>query len=92
MWGEKRALRKAIKAETSRAGPAVDRAAEGVAETLAEIEARLNGLGKPRCPACGAVMVVRTARRTHREFWGCPHYPHCRGYRSRKEWARYEID
>lgn len=35
----------------------------------------------PKCPRCGAKMVLRKARRgTHegRAFWGCPNYPKCR--------------
>ncbi|RUO97680.1 topoisomerase DNA-binding C4 zinc finger domain-containing protein [Hyphomicrobium sp.] len=40
--------------------------------------------GHPSCPSCGAKMVKRTARRGHRSgrpFWGCSHYPRCRGTR-----------
>jgi len=39
----------------------------------------------PRCPECGAEMVLRTARRgknAGNQFWGCPKYPKCRGTRS----------
>lgn len=38
----------------------------------------------PACPACGARMVKRTARRgtrAGRMFWGCSLYPRCRGTR-----------
>lgn len=92
MWGEKRALRKAVKAETRRVGPIVEQASDQVSEGLAEIEQRLNSLGKPRCPDCAAVMVIRRARRSFNEFWGCPTYPRCHGYRSRKSWERFEIE
>ncbi len=38
----------------------------------------------PLCPACGARMVQRTARKGRnpgRRFWGCSAYPRCRGSR-----------
>jgi Topoisomerase DNA binding C4 zinc finger len=62
-------------------------------ETLAAARSELMALqldidqgliGKPRthpiCPECGAMMRVRTARRTYRngsQFWGCSRYPAC---------------
>jgi restriction system protein len=36
----------------------------------------------PSCPRCGALMVLRTAKRgvnTGGQFWGCSAYPKCRG-------------
>ncbi len=36
----------------------------------------------PHCPKCGGDMILRTARTgTHAggQFWGCSHYPRCRG-------------
>jgi restriction system protein len=38
----------------------------------------------PSCPACGAAMLLRTARRGSNagsQFWGCSGYPQCRGTR-----------
>jgi ssDNA-binding Zn-finger/Zn-ribbon topoisomerase 1 len=38
----------------------------------------------PFCPACGKVMMLRTARRgknAGNKFWGCPDYPGCKGTR-----------
>ena len=38
----------------------------------------------PFCPACGKMMVTRTARRgkyAGNKFWGCPDYPGCKGTR-----------
>ena len=38
----------------------------------------------PNCPACGKLMVVRTARKGERagsQFWGCSGYPQCKGAR-----------
>jgi hypothetical protein len=38
----------------------------------------------PPCPSCGRSMVKRTALRGRRrgsQFWGCSHYPRCRGTR-----------
>lgn len=32
----------------------------------------------PLCLQCGVLMVKRTDRLTHREFWGCPLFPRCR--------------
>lgn len=39
----------------------------------------------PECPVCGSAMVKRTARRgssAGNAFWGCSHYPECKGARS----------
>jgi restriction system protein len=36
------------------------------------------------CPRCGSAMVLRTARRGQNvggQFWGCSHYPACKGTR-----------
>jgi hypothetical protein len=36
----------------------------------------------PRCPKCGAEMVLRTAKQgsqAGKQFYGCPNFPHCRG-------------
>lgn len=36
----------------------------------------------PRCPKCGSVMILRTAKSGTNQggqFWGCPNYPRCRG-------------
>jgi DNA helicase-4 len=33
----------------------------------------------PKCPACGAQMVVRSG--SHGKFYGCPNYPSCTGTR-----------
>ena len=36
---------------------------------------------EPRCPACGAGMKLRTAKRGHNagnQFWGCREYPRCK--------------
>lgn len=44
------------------------------------------GVGSvPDCPSCGSRMVKRTAKRGGKVgevFWGCLHYPSCRGVRS----------
>ena len=40
------------------------------------------GSTQPACPKCGSPMVRRRARRGSNagsEFWGCKHYPRCRG-------------
>lgn len=45
---------------------------------------RANMTGIPACPACGASMVKRTAKRGTNaggQFWGCSNYPDCRGVR-----------
>jgi restriction system protein len=39
----------------------------------------------PKCPRCGAIMVLRQAHRGRgagQWFWGCPRFPGCRGTRS----------
>ena len=50
----------------------------------ARLEHRTQQAGddSPRCPACGALMSVRTARSGNRrgsQFWGCVKYPGCTG-------------
>ena len=35
----------------------------------------------PKCPECGATMVVRTNQKYRTTFWGCPRFPDCRGAR-----------
>ena len=37
----------------------------------------------PECPRCGSAMVIRRARQTGQEFWGCSTYPKCAGTRPR---------
>ncbi len=37
--------------------------------------------GKPACPKCGGMMVLRSRRSDGGKFWGCPKYPACRGIR-----------
>jgi hypothetical protein len=40
---------------------------------------------EPRCPTCGAPMVIRVARRggsQGKRFYGCSNFPTCRGTRS----------
>lgn len=42
----------------------------------------------PPCPICGEPMILRTrksGRRPGEAFWGCSHYPDCRGTRSGSE-------
>ena len=36
-------------------------------------------LTPPACPQCGGLMVLRTARNTGSQFWGCSQYPDCKG-------------
>lgn len=33
----------------------------------------------PTCPRCKSKMILRTARQTGTQFWGCTKYPDCRG-------------
>jgi hypothetical protein len=46
------------------------------------LEARLKpSTSEPKCPKCGAAMVLRTAKKganTGNQFWGCSTYPACR--------------
>jgi len=35
----------------------------------------------PACPTCGAPMFKRFNRQTSQMFWGCTHYPSCKGTR-----------
>jgi len=45
---------------------------------------RANITDRPLCPACGASMIRRTAKRGANaggQFWGCSNYPDCRGIR-----------
>jgi restriction system protein len=39
----------------------------------------------PDCPRCGSAMVIREAKKGSKvgsRFWGCPHFPKCRGKRN----------
>ena len=36
-------------------------------------------LKPPACPQCGNLMVLRTAKNTGSQFWGCSQYPDCKG-------------
>ena len=36
-------------------------------------------LSTPACPLCGDVMRSRRNRKTQVAFWGCTHYPLCKG-------------
>lgn len=50
--------------------------------TVAGFAAGGTGNTSPACPRCGSPMVRRRARRGSNaggEFWGCKHYPGCRG-------------
>ena len=35
----------------------------------------------PRCPECGARMKECIADASGKPFWGCPRFPHCKGFR-----------
>ena len=35
----------------------------------------------PKCPECEETMVMRTGRKSRKQFWGCPTFPKCRGTR-----------
>ena len=42
------------------------------------------GTSVPNCPQCAAPMILRTAQKGANaggQFWGCSHYPRCRGIR-----------
>lgn len=41
----------------------------------------LTGLAHYDCPRCGAVLVMRVNGDTGKGFYGCTHFPHCRGTR-----------
>jgi restriction system protein len=60
--------------------PAIQKAHEGASSARSVVSAAQS----PRCPSCGAEMVLRTARKgtnAGSQFWGCPKYPGCRGTR-----------
>jgi len=45
---------------------------------------KAGGTAVPSCPQCNAPMVLRTAQKgsnAGKSFWGCSHYPDCRGIR-----------
>jgi hypothetical protein len=49
------------------------------------IRATKSEASEPRCPECGAPMVLRVARRGEsqgKRFYGCSNFPACRGTRS----------
>lgn len=43
-----------------------------------------------RCPKCGGSMQSRVHRRSLQRFWGCVHYPTCRGTRDTDGLSRAE--
>ena len=50
-----------------------------------EIHSRLDARSTPDCPACGASMVRRVAKKggnAGEAFWGCTRFPQCRGTRT----------
>lgn len=49
-----------------------------------ESSSRSNSRSTPDCPICGASMVRRVAKKggnVGETFWGCSHFPQCRGTR-----------
>jgi restriction system protein len=51
------------------------------ASHVKNIKARHHGVQEnavPKCPRCGAPMILRTAKSTGRNFFGCSNYPKCR--------------
>ena len=42
------------------------------------------------CPLCEATMVIRQNSVNHGLFWGCPHWPMCKG--TRRPWDQGEAD
>jgi restriction system protein len=67
-------------AEESRAGPQGQ--PQGPPQDQTEAD-------PPRCPRCAGPMVLRQAKRhsphKREQFWGCPHFPKCRGTRELEE-------
>jgi hypothetical protein len=55
------------------------------AEVMVEGAAQKAETAVPTCPKCTAPMVLRKAQKganTGNSFWGCSHYPQCRGIRT----------
>ena len=54
-----------------------------VASHVKNLKARHEGVGAsdpaPRCPRCGAPMVLRTRKADGKSFYGCSGYPKCKG-------------
>ena len=46
--------------------------------------ARSATITKPVCPSCRSPMILRHAKTTGSQFWGCCTYPKCRGTRNPK--------
>jgi len=46
------------------------------------IETQAPSPAEPVCPTCGAAMFKRFNRQTSQMFWGCTHYPRCKGTRA----------
>ena len=46
------------------------------------IDTRPTSPTEPACPTCGAAMFKRFNRQTSQMFWGCTHYPRCKGTRA----------
>jgi restriction system protein len=59
-------------------------AADGAPRPAKQMAPSQAGWDPPLCPVCGSPMVLRTTRKgphAGSTFWGCPHFPRCRGTR-----------
>ncbi len=47
-------------------------------EHIERLKSRSDSESKQLCPKCGSEMVLRTARSTGKQFWGCSRFPTCK--------------
>jgi hypothetical protein len=73
-------LRQAMEEETGETPTVEENGNAPEADPAAQHEA-----SPPACPTCGTTMVLRAVKRNGprrgERFWGCPHFPGCRGTR-----------
>jgi len=50
-------------------------------EHIERLKSRSNSESEQLCPKCGSEMILRTARSTGKQFWGCSRYPACKTIR-----------
>lgn len=48
--------------------------------TIPNSASRMSSSNMPNCPRCGSLMRLRSGR--NGKFWGCSHYPRCKGTRN----------
>ena len=56
----------------------IDNPVKTGSEHVKEIKETQKEIKEGICPRCGGPLVLRTAKSTGRQFWGCSKYPKCK--------------